>query len=774
MNNPTLPNKYFAFISYNHEDEGMAIWFQHEMENYHLPVTLNGRTDLPTEFRPVFRDYDELKAGNLPKQIYEALASSTYLVVICSLHSAQSEWVNKEITDFIAIGEGKGIDNSQNIFPFIVEGKPHAEKRSEECYPPSLLDIARRYDILGGDAKKEGNDHAFVKVLAAMLPNVAFDELWNRYERDKAEEQRIERERRDNLLQLQSRFVAEKAMDIAEEDSYLARLLAVEVLPEKLDNPNRPYTVEAETALRKTYYHNDTILKGHDLIVNCASFNPNGSRVISASGDKTIRIWNAIDGCILNVLKGHTDAVLSAAFSPDGHNIVSGSIDKTILIWDADSGKRLMKPLIGHAEAVRSVAYSYDGNRIVSASGDGSIRIWNAKTGEELKVLKGHTKEVTTAVFSPDGKRIVSASEDGTIRIWKWKSGNNELIIKKNHRGSVFSANYSPDGKYIVSALEDCTVRIWNAETGDELNVLEHDNCIRSASYSPDGTQIVTASFDNTIHIWDVSTCVELKILKGHTHMVTHAAFSPDGRRVISASFDKTVRIWDVALYRELKIIKSHKEIVTSAEFSPDGKNIVSVSAGNIVRFWDVSTCRELGETIIRVGNDYSSKHDLELLKSNNIAQDWVKNHVGNFTQNSNHVGFSPDGTCVVRASWDGTIVLWNSETEKKIMLEGHKGSVNSAFFSPDGTRVVSASADRTIRIWDVDSRKELEVLEGHFSSVNDARFSQDGRHIVSSSSDGTIRIWDFPPLQELIDQTRERFKDRPLTKEEREQYYLE
>ena len=69
--------KYYAFISYKREDEEWAAWLQHEFEHYRLPSTLNGRSDLPTEFGPVFRDVDELSAGNLPAQIHEALEEDT-------------------------------------------------------------------------------------------------------------------------------------------------------------------------------------------------------------------------------------------------------------------------------------------------------------------------------------------------------------------------------------------------------------------------------------------------------------------------------------------------------------------------------------------------------------------------------------------------------------------------------------------------------------------------------------------------------------------------
>ena len=69
-------HKYYAFISYKREDEEWAAWLQHEFEHYRLPSTLNGRPDLPTEFGPIFRDVDELSAGNLPAQIHEALEAS--------------------------------------------------------------------------------------------------------------------------------------------------------------------------------------------------------------------------------------------------------------------------------------------------------------------------------------------------------------------------------------------------------------------------------------------------------------------------------------------------------------------------------------------------------------------------------------------------------------------------------------------------------------------------------------------------------------------------
>ncbi|KAG9092785.1 hypothetical protein FRC07_011588, partial [Ceratobasidium sp. 392] len=77
-------------------------------------------------------------------------------------------------------------------------------------------------------------------------------------------------------------------------------------------------------------------------------------------------------------LVGHTAVVYSVAYSPDGTRIVSGSFDRTIRIWDAQTGQMIGRPLEGHKDSVNSVAYSPDGLRIISGSSDKTIRIWDA------------------------------------------------------------------------------------------------------------------------------------------------------------------------------------------------------------------------------------------------------------------------------------------------------------------------------------------------------------------------------------------------------------
>jgi hypothetical protein len=119
----------------------------------------------------------------------------------------------------------------------------------------------------------------------------------------------------------------------------------------------------------------------------------------------------------LAVLSGHRGELATAAYSPDGTRIVTASTDKTVRIWDGRAGT-LLAVLSGHGDIVDSAAYSPDGTRIVTASNDRTARIWDARTGAPLAILSGHGKRVNTALYSPDGLRIVTASGDTTARIW--------------------------------------------------------------------------------------------------------------------------------------------------------------------------------------------------------------------------------------------------------------------------------------------------------------------------------------------------------------------
>jgi WD40 repeat protein len=155
-------------------------------------------------------------------------------------------------------------------------------------------------------------------------------------------------------------------------------LLALEALPEPGFGEKRPVSSEAAAALHQAWLRNrETALAGHRGSVRSASFGPDGTHVVTASEDKTARVWN-LQGTrpTFVALEGHQDAVNSASFSPDGAHVVTASEDKTARVWDRRGERPTFVTLEGHRAAVNSASFSPDGTHIVTASADGTVRVW--------------------------------------------------------------------------------------------------------------------------------------------------------------------------------------------------------------------------------------------------------------------------------------------------------------------------------------------------------------------------------------------------------------
>src|SRR4028119_1707473 len=115
------------------------------------------------------------------------------------------------------------------------------------------------------------------------------------------------------------------------------------------------------------------------------------------------------EGC-LRTLSGHTDSVKAVAIAPDGLTAISASWDKTLKIWDTETGTEV-RTLIGHTNRVQAVAIAPDGKTAISSSYDNTLKIWDTETGTEVRTLTGHTGWVNAVAIAPDGKRAIRSEE---------------------------------------------------------------------------------------------------------------------------------------------------------------------------------------------------------------------------------------------------------------------------------------------------------------------------------------------------------------------------
>jgi len=206
----------------------------------------------------------------------------------------------------------------------------------------------------------------------------------------------------------------------------------------------------------------------HDGVILQLAFAANERFIVSASNDKTLRIWGYHTGELKRTLIGHEDAVNTCAISPDSQIIASGSDDKTIKLWRFDHSYAY-QTFSGDRAAVNSLAFSNDGQYLISGGSDKTIKIWDIKTGEIIKSWQAHAQAIISIAINPHRHLIASASRT-EIKIWQGQTG--ELI--KVLRGTA-PVKFSPDGQFLITGGYEGKVKIWSEILG-ELEILPSDS----------------------------------------------------------------------------------------------------------------------------------------------------------------------------------------------------------------------------------------------------------------------------------------------------------
>jgi WD40 repeat protein len=523
------------------------------------------------------------------------------------------------------------------------------------------------------------------------------------------------------------------------------------------------------------------ILQGHSAMVSSVAFSPDCRLALTGSWDDTLKIWEVVTGREIRTLRGHSNSVASVAFSPDGRLVLSGSRDKTIKVWDVASGQ-IIKTLEGHSDMVMSVAFSPDGRIAISGSYDKTVKLWDVDKGQEVRTLRGHSQVLRRVAFSQNGRLALSGDADQTLKVWDVNTGRELKTLGGGHTGGIVAVAFSPDGRLVLSSGWDWAIKLLDTGTGQEIRTLGggYANWILSVAVSPDGRVALSGSGDKTIKVWDLASGRQVKTLEGHSGWVKSVAFSPDGRLAVSGSSDRTVKIWDLDSGQELRTIRGDADNLgfNSVAFSSDGKFVLSagwithsvspLKSDQIVKVWDVASGQEIrtlnghrrmgerafspdGRLALFDSDDKKSVKVLDL-SSGKVVQ-LLRGYI------PSRGAFSSDGRLILFGQSDGTINLWDVESNREMWklraheqrtLLGYENQITELAFSSDNRLAITGSGLGEVKVWDVTYGHEILALGGHGDWVSSVSFSPDGRLAISGSGDGTVRVWDVASGQEL------------------------
>jgi WD40 repeat protein len=397
-------------------------------------------------------------------------------------------------------------------------------------------------------------------------------------------------------------------------------------------------------------------LQGHTGFVDALAFTKDGRRLISASGDQTIRLWDTATWAEVKVLRGHRSEAHGVAVSEAAHLMASAGKDGDVMLWSDDvQGTndgyfRLPEKLRNYD--IGSLARS---QVMILPSGE-SPELFNLATGSRVRTLSelGGSSNTWPSLFTDANTSVSRPSVASTGWICRW-DGTNQILVESwdgsrfNPRGAVRmsasgarpvfvawdparsvvawaeppasntvfiaaleaphrrrqlngdvdfqrSGGFSADGKYLILHAP-CAHQVWNVETGQiQLTLREIWNlCMAFASTGHVVVAAVPDGRDHEIRFYDLDHPERPPRSTAGRHGTTCLAISPDGRFVAASDIGGVVRLFDAHIGGLIADMHSHSIAVSSVAFSADGRRLISASGGNeAVKLWDVSTRQEL------------------------------------------------------------------------------------------------------------------------------------------------------------------------------------
>jgi len=500
---------------------------------------------------------------------------------------------------------------------------------------------------------------------------------------------------------------------------------------------------------------------GHMAVIKKIIAMGDGRRIISASDDKTIRIWDTSTGQettkILGQIGGGSEGqIFAIALIPDrniqgqapderwltvggflaeGHGVVGA-----IRIYDPKTGA-LIKVLKSHEDVVNDLSVSKDGRYLVSGSADTTVKVWDIADNFRLThTFKGHTKEVyAVRVFKSGGDyKIVSAGYDNKAILWSLRdkrdlnsymhtdklkylalsegyiaaSGfqDNKIVIFDHNLKSIkeiesetnpSGLSFSPDGRLLLAGTGTSprVCNIYDSQAGFRkiTSFNKHDNLAQATAFLNNRTAVTGGGNNNDIYIWDAFTGEVKEQITGHGKMVWSVGIR--GREI---AFGNTSGYENHNSRGKLeKSINLETYSVNKLTQSP-----IDTFGDKSEGFKRIDTNYQGYSLTHATGGDYGYDAVLLIKKDGSVTARITRDSTDGYRHNT--YGWTGDGT-IISGGVSGFLTAYNRQGQKTASFIGHTGEVWG--IAIDGDTLVSGSDDQTIKLWDLRELKNLKPL---------------------------------------------------------------
>jgi WD40 repeat protein len=479
------------------------------------------------------------------------------------------------------------------------------------------------------------------------------------------------------------------------------------------------------------------------------AYSPDGTQLAVGMYGTGARLLNPATGSTIRSFPAET--CTEVLFTAEGKRLLTASGNNKVQLWDVATGNEV-RAFEGHTDGVDCLALSKDEKVLVSGSRDGTARVWDLATGKELRRLKGVSKWVSSIAFTGDGKRVLVWQRDHRLGLWDPATGEQVLALdsKPGPDWALVTVAASPDAKWLVTTVDEGRPGItwWDAATGKKAHTAALPDWIIKCAFSPNSELLATADGAGCVRLWDTATGRERPPIPGARGPVSALAVSADGGR-IGAGFGGEAReavVWDVGQARPI----FHKPIRATSALCPDGQRLAlgELLPSGMPRLWELSRNPEQfpevqngGHTPLAFNRDgtrlasgygapvkiWDPKRGAEVLS------------FGNHSQEVTALAWSSSSNRIASASaLTSEIKVWDPDSGKEVvqLQDPPQRPLNPAI-SPDGTRLAVANGLEGA-LWDVTSGKKLLPL-----SAWTCAFSPDSKTLAVAGMERTLALRD-------------------------------
>lgn len=686
--------RYWAFISYSHEDRRWARWLHCRLEAYRVPRRLVGRVldgggQVPRRLAPIFRDRDELpSSADLGGVIARALHDSRYLIVLCSPRSAQSRWVNQEVDTFKRLGRESRVlclrlgENDGEVYaPALRERYDASGTPTGQAAEPLAADLA---------AHADGRDGALLKLIAGML-GIGYDELRQRERRRRWRDRALTALAAALLMMLLvtgwrwQQDAAQRALAAQALDARVAQLI--------------------ESGRREALAHNEARAA---VLLNEVRRLGRGTPAV----DRLLgRVMRAVDAQRLRIDTGHTLRLVG--LDAQGQRLFTVDVQRMLRLYDARSGA-LQHSLALGVEDGMLLEFS-EGGRYIWIDSDHAepprrrLRLVEAASGRIVREVAARAMPdgVALPMLDAADRHFVYVDEKAALVVDTLAGGRQRLP------GPFAAARPCADGRAVLAARDDGSVEL---RTLPALQLQRRFDGLREVptmlAATADCSLVAAGARDGTVRVWSAADAA-VRMSAGLRETITDLVLSADGTRLLAASFSD-MSVWNPRKGSLYVATRQRSRSTNLTSMSADGQHLARLADGRLVVLDPLS-----GEERYRL--------------------DAQRGGVRSFA-------FGAHGRQLLSAGNDGSLVVWDLPAERVLELRAPAIAAAREHGTPlavsgDARRFATVGAGGGVEIWNVARLQREHGFD--FSAPRALAFSADGRTLAMAGDASGIALVD-------------------------------